>query len=120
MRTLIIATALLAAAAAHAEPKRSAKEPVKPVAAREAPVAVAEFQPKLIEAKPIELTTPELEIKTKDLSDAALDKKLAKRKSKELTSGANVMREPVQLKLDEPAPTPAPTAATSATTANKP
>lgn len=113
MRTLIITTAMLTAFAAHAEPKRSAKEPVKPIAAKEAQATAPQFQPKTIEAKPIELATPELEIKTKDLSDAALDKKLAKRKSKAQVTDASVMREPVQLKLDD-APAPAPSAATTA------
>jgi hypothetical protein len=115
MRTLIFSAALLTAFAAHAEPKRSAKEAVRPAAA---PAAAAQFQPKLIEAKPIELTTPELEIRTKDVSDAALDKKLAKRKSKSQSGEANVLREPAPLKLDDAAPAAA--APTSATTTAKP
>lgn len=114
MRTLIISAALLSAFAAHAEPKRSAREAVKPAAAS----APAEYQPKVIEAKPIELATPELEIKTKDVSDAALDKKLAKRKTKAQSGEANVLREPAALKLDDAAP--AATAPTSATATAKP
>ena len=107
MRTLIISAALLTAFAAHAEPKRSAKE---------AQSAESRFQPKSFETKPIELAAPELELKTRELSDAALDKKLAKRKSKSQSGEANVMREPVQLKLDDPAPAVAePTRATTAT-----
>jgi hypothetical protein len=108
MRTLIISAALLSAFAAHAEPKRSATEPAKP--------AAAQYQPKVIEAKPIELATPELEIKTKDVSDAALDKKLAKRKTKAQSGEANVLREPAPLKLEEAAPA----AAASATATAKP
>jgi hypothetical protein len=125
MRTLLIATALLSAFAAHAEPKRVSQGPLKPIvlekpAKKEAAVDPQAYQPKVIEAKPIELATPELEIKTKDLSDSSLDKKLAKRLSKSTAGDASVLREPAQIKFDEPAPTPAPTAATSATTANKP
>ena len=108
MRTLIISAALLTAFAAHAEPKRSAKESVRSPA--------PQFQPKAIETKPIELAVPELEMKTRELSDAALDKKLAKRRSKSQSGEANVMREPVQLKLDDAAPAVAePTRATTAT-----
>ena len=105
MRTLLIATALLAAFAAHAEPKRAAKEPVKPAAAKEADLQ--QFQPKAIEAKTIELATPELEIKTKDVNDSALERKLAKRQAKAQSTESNVMREPVQLKLDDPTAAPA-------------
>ena len=119
MRTLIITAALLTAFAAQAEPKRSAKEPAKPLAAKEAQVVVPQFQPKMIEPKAIEVAAPELEIKTKDLSDAALDKKLAKRKSKAGASEANVLREPVQLKLDEAAPAPASAAPAAAANAGQ-
>ncbi len=111
MRTLIIISALLTATAVNAEPKRSAKEPVKPLDVKEAQAA---FQPKTIETKPIEFAAPELELKTKDLSDAALDKKLAKRNAKTHSGEANVLREPVQLKVDETVAAPA------ATTANQP
>ena len=120
MRTLIITAALLTAFAAQAEPKRSAKEPIKPLDAREAQVPAPAFQPKMIEPKTIDLAMPSLEIKTKDVSDAALDKKLAKRKSTAQSSEANVMREPVQLKLDDAAPAPTSAAPASATAANKP
>jgi hypothetical protein len=125
MRTLLIATALLSTFAAHAEPKRVSHGPLKPIVLektdkKSAAVDPQAYQPKVIEAKPLELATPELdlEIKTKDSAETNLDKKVAKRLSKSAVSDASVMREPVQLKLDEPAPTPAP--ATSATTANKP
>ena len=110
MRTLLIATALLSAFAAHAEPKRAAAPAVK----KEAAVDPQAYQPKVIEAKPIEL-----EIKTQDISETGLDKKVAKRMSKSATSEASVLREPVQLKLDDPS-APASTAPTSANTANKP
>ena len=117
MRTLLIATALLSAFAAHAEPKRAAAPAVK----KEAAVDPQAYQPKVIEAKPIELASPEIEIeiKTKDISETGLDKKVAKRMSKSATSEASVLREPVQLKLDDPS-APASTAPTSANTANKP
>lgn len=123
MRTLIVTAALLIAFSAHAEPKRSAKETIKPIDAKEAQVAAPEFQPKAIE-----IAAPEFELKTKDLSDMALDKKLATRKSKVKSGEASVLREPVQLKIDAAVAAPvaphgggeAPTAPAAATTANKP
>ena len=114
MRTLLIATALLAATAAQAEPKHSVRDPAKPSAAKEAPAQ--DFQPRVIETKAIELATPDFEVQTKDVSDSALDRKLASRKAKMVVTGASVMREPPKLPSDEPAEAPnaAPSAATSA------
>lgn len=117
MRMLLIVTALFAFAA-HAEPKRSAKEPTKPAANKEA-VEVQHLEPKVIEPKEIALAAPELELKVKDTSESDLERKLAKRQAKAQSSEQNVMREPVQLKLDDPAAQAAP-APTSATVANKP
>jgi len=129
MRTLLIATALLSAFAAHAEPKRVSNGALKPItlekevkkdAVAKPVVDPLAYQPKVLEAKPIELATPELEIKTKDLSESGLDKKLAKRMSKSTAGESNVLREPVQLKqLDDPS-APASAAPTTADTANKP
>ena len=117
MRMLLIVTALFAFAA-HAEPKRTAKETTKPAAAKEA-VEAQHLETKVIEPKTIELATPELEIKVKDASESDLERKLAKRQAKTQSKDQNVMREPVQLKLDDPSAQDAP-APTSATVANKP
>src|SRR5262245_36908474 len=100
MRSLIIATALLTAFAAQAEPKRAAKEAVRGAAVKEAPAdQLAAFQPKVIETKPIELAAPELEIKTKDLSENALDRRLAKHAAKSTVSDSSVMRDPAKSAL---------------------
>lgn len=111
MRTLIIATAFLAAAAAQAEPKHSARDTSKPVAAKSAAPAQT-FEPRLIELKPIEMVAPALEIETREVSTAALDKKLASRANNTKSMEERTLREPSKAPAsDAAAATNAPTAA---------
>jgi hypothetical protein len=102
MRTLIIAAAFLAATAAHAEPKHTAKTPAKAIAAKDAQVTAPDFQPKAFETKPLEIAAPDLEIKSKDVGESDLDRKLAQRTAKAAKAAeASMLREAPKAKADE-------------------